>query len=89
MSPRGENLDLRSYDNQYGNGYSRRGTMTRRHYEGDLPAYENQYGSGGRRNKFKNVSFFSKRLNRRVNFKAKVVKTKRRRRKNHVKRSRR
>ena len=56
MSPRGAVLDLPSYDNQYGNGYSRGGTL-RRHYEGDLP-YENQYGSGGMRRKFKNVSFF-------------------------------
>ena len=89
MGPRGAEIDLPSYDNQYGNGYSRGGTL-RRHYEGDLPAYENQYGSGGMRRKFKNVSFFSKRLNRTVNFKAKASKNKRKRiRKKHVRRTRR
>ena len=84
MSPRGENLDLPSYQNQYGNGYSRGGAMRIRNYEGDLPAYESQYGSGGHRNKFKNVSLFSKRLNRTVNFKAET--TKRKRSKKHVRR---
>ena len=52
MSPRGDDIDLPSYDNQYGNGYSRGGAVRKHHYGVDLPAYENQYGSGGHRNKF-------------------------------------
>ena len=86
MSPRGGDIYLPSYDNQYGNGYSRGGGGWGRkhHYGGDLPAYENQYGSGGHRNKFKNVSFYSKLLNRTVNFKIKT--TKKRRGKKHVRR---
>ena len=43
---------------------------------GDLPPYENQYGSGSKRNKFKTVAFFSKRLNKVVTFKSKVGKNK-------------
>ena len=85
MSPRGGDIDLPSYDNQYGNGYSRGGAVRKRQYEGDLPSYENQYGSGGHRNKVKNVSFFSKRLNRIVKFKARANKSK----KKHVRRARR
>ena len=84
MSARGGDIDLPSYDNQYGNGYSQGGAVRKHHYAGDLPAYENQYGSGGHRNKFKNVSFYSKCLNRTVNFKAKT--TKKRRGKKHVRR---
>ena len=83
MSP--TELDLPSYDNQYGNGYSRGGVVRKRHYDGDLPSYQNQYGSGGHRNRVKNVSFFSKRLNRIVKFKAKDSKSK----KKHVRRARR
>ena len=79
MSPRRAEVDLPSYDNQYGNGNSRGGAINRR-YVGDLPEYENQYGSGGHRNKFKNVSFFSRRLNKVVKFKAKASKKKRRKR---------
>ena len=85
MSP--TEMDLPTYENQYGNGYSRGGAMRKRHYGGDLPTYENQYGSGGHRNNYKNVSFFSKRLNRTVNFKAKV--NKRVNKKRHVRRARR
>ena len=70
-------IDLPAYENQYGNGYSRGGSIRRHSYGGDLPPYENQYGSGSKRNK--TVSFFSKRLNKIVTFKAKVSKNKRKR----------
>ena len=79
MSPKRAAVDLPSYDNQYGNGYSRGGAISRR-YEGDLPEYENQYGSGVKHRKFKNVSFFSKRLNKVVKFKAKASKNRKRKR---------
>ena len=84
MSPRRGDIDLPSYDNQYGNGYSRGGAVRKRHYDGDLPSYENQYGSGGHRSRVKTVPFFSKRLNKPVKFKAKANKTK----KKHVRRRR-
>ena len=72
-------IDLPAYENQYGNGYSCGGSIRRRSYGGDLPPYENQYGSGSKRNKVKTVSFFSKRLNKVVTFKAKVSKNKKKR----------
>ena len=85
MGSRGADIDLPAHENQYGNGYSRGGARVRC-YEGDLPEYENQYGSGSGRRKFKNVSFFSKKQNKLVTFKAKLGK--KRRRKGYVSRNR-
>ena len=44
-------IDLPSYENQYGNGYSRGGALIRSSYDGDLSPYDNQYDSGNLRRK--------------------------------------